>query len=94
MNNKKGIVRYRDTKLEINIPPLEEVEQFGLAVISEGLQRMRVIINRGEDIEAIKALSAVTNTAKYISQRMEESKIPTNDDMEIEDNYGIGDYDA
>ena len=94
MNNKKGIVRYRDTKLEINIPPLEEVEQFGLAVISEGLQRMRVIINRGEDIEAIKALSVVTNTAKYISQRMEESKIPMDNSMEIDDDYDIGDSNA
>ena len=94
MSGKKEIVRYRDTILSINIPDLGEIEQYSLGVLSEGLQRMRGIINKGEPIEAIKALSVVNNTAKYISQRIEESKIPTDNDMEIDDDYEIGDYNA
>ena len=94
MSSKKEIVRYKDTKLSIIVPSLDEVEQYGLAVLSEGLQRMRIILKNGEDADAVKALSAVTNTAKYITQRLEESRIPTDNDMEIDDNYEIGEDDA
>ena len=94
MSGKKEIVRYKDTKLSIIVPSLDEVEQYGLAVLSEGLQRMRIILKNGEDADAVKALSAVTNTAKYITQRLEESRIPTDNDMEIDDNYEIGEDDA
>ena len=94
MSSKKEIVRYRDTQFSITIPELDEIEKYGLGVLSEGLQRMRKVINEGDDMSAIKAVSVVTGTAKYISQRITESKIPMDDSMEIDDDYDIGDSNA